>query len=275
MVFFISKDKALKMLWKITKNEKQSFLVGTAHFFPYSVKKSLRRLMDKIDIVLIEGPLDESNMDAVRQDALEKGALPSLYDALPSEVISFLNKELDVSHSSSSVPFVDLFHKKTEDILKREIDGLKGWMAFFKIWSYFLGKRGWTYSVDLEALDVARQMGKEIYYLETIEEQIAALNGIPFEGIVNFFNCAKKWEYFAKRHAETYLRGDYESMIRETLCFPTRCESIIEKRDPKLFERMMPYVERGCTGVFVGTTHIGGIIRMLEKEGYIVSQCRI
>jgi len=275
MVFFASREKTLKMIWKITKDEKVSFLVGTAHFFPYSLKTSLRRLFEKIDIVLFEGPLDESNMDTVRQDAAEKGVLPSLYDELSSEVIAFLNEELGASLLNSSMPFLDLFHKKTEDILKKEIDGLKAWMAFFKIWSYFLNKRGWSYSVDLEAHDIAKRMGKEISYLETIEEQIAALNGIPLERIIAFFNCAKRWEYFAKRHAKYYLKGDYESMIRETACFPTRCESIIEKRDPKLFKRMMPYVERGSTGVFVGTTHIGGIVRMLEEKGYNVSQCLI
>lgn len=272
MAFGLSSEKSLKMIWRIERGKNQNFLVGTAHFFPYSVKKSLWQLMEKIDVVLFEGPLDESNMNKVRQEAVNDYDSLTLYNALNYDAIVFLNKELGSRPSGLSMPYMDLFLKKTDDLLKAEIKGLMPWMAFFKIWSYFLMKRGWSYSVDLEAHEVARQTGKEIRYLEKIEEQIAALNGIPIERIINFFNCAKRWEHFANRHAKYYLKGDYESMIRETTGFPTRCESIIEKRDPILFERMMPYIEKGGAGVFVGTTHIGGLIRMLEEKGCVVSQ---
>jgi hypothetical protein len=56
-----SREKDLKMVWKIERNGKWSYLVGTAHFFPYSFKRYLVRYISSVDTVLLEGPLDESS----------------------------------------------------------------------------------------------------------------------------------------------------------------------------------------------------------------------
>jgi hypothetical protein len=38
---------------------------------------------------------------------------------------------------------------------------------------------------------------------------------------------------------------------------------------------MKPYVDAGEAAVFVGTTHIQGIKKMLEEDGFKVSQSRL
>ena len=64
-------------------------------------------------------------------------------------------------------------------------------------------------------------------------------------------------------------------LLNTTKPFPTRCTSIIDNRDPVFFERMMPYIDAGAVAVFVGTTHIQGITKMLEKDGFKVTQYRL
>jgi hypothetical protein len=167
-----------------------------------------------------------------------------------------------------------LSNLKNQDLLSLAIEGLRPWMAFFKLWSQFLVKRGWKYSVDLEALAVARELGKKIVFLETIEEQLAALDGIPFEKIVDYFNNFRNWGRFSQHHRKQYLKGSLDGLLNIITEFPTRCASIIDHRDPVFFERMKPYVEAGEAAVFVGTTHIRGIIKMLEEDGFKVSQSR-
>ncbi len=278
MLSFGSKERPLRMVWKIEGEGEMSFLAGTAHFFPYSVKTSLVKLMEKIDTVLFEGPLDERDMDKVREEGARPSSVPSLYENLDARTIAILNRELSYgsSHADSSfMSYVDIFHHGEKDIVRSEIDGLQPWMAFFKIWSYYLLKRGWKYSIDLEAHAVARKMNKKIHYLETIDEQIEALNNIPLKRIVSFFKNIDKWERFAKNHAKQYLKGSYDTMIKVTLDFPTRCASIIDMRDPVLFERMVPFVKKGRAGIFIGTIHISGIKNMLEREGYKVLPYRI
>lgn len=76
----------------------------------------------------------------------------------------------------------------------------------------------------------------------------------------------------AERHLNLLVEGRYEEMIASTTMFPSRCQSIVDDRDPVLFERMKPFVEEGRALAFVGTTHVMGITRMFEAEGYRVKQ---
>jgi hypothetical protein len=271
-------ERKLRMVWQINKNERKSFLVGTAHFFPHSFRKSLASLIRHADTVLFEGPLDESNLDVVRKYGFEGKHDPSLYETLDSRAIIEINKELGESSGyteCSLAAYMALSNLKNQDLLSLAIEGLRPWMAFFKLWSQFLAKRGWKYSVDLEALSIARKLGKKEVFLETIQEQLDALDGIPFERIVDYLNNFKSWGSFSRHHRKQYLRGSLDGLLNITTSFPTRCASIIDNRDTVFFERMMPYIDAGDTAVFLGTTHIRGITKMLEKDGFKVTQYRL
>jgi uncharacterized protein YbaP (TraB family) len=147
-------------------------------------------------------------------------------------------------------------------------------MAFFKIWFSYLRKQGWRYTMDLDTLKIAKELGKDAYFLETIEEQIEALNRIPLERIVNYLKRVELWKKYMKFYVKNFLKGDLENIMSVAEGFPTRCESIIDKRDPILYERMKPFLEKGDTFAMVGITHIAGIRKMLLKDGYNVSQIK-
>lgn len=270
-------ERKLRMIWEIHRYGRANFLVGTAHFFPCSFRKSLTRLIQNVETVLFEGPLDESNMDAVRQCGLDGWQGQSLYEALDRKVIRELNKEImnrtDASRASFA-SYMGLFRSGQKDLLFVELEGLRPWMAFFQLWSQYLVKRGWKYSVDLEALSIARELGRKVVFLETIEEQLRALDGIPFERIVNYVNNFKDWGKFSRHHRKQYLRGSLDGLLNIVTEFPTRCPSIIENRDPVFFERMRPYIAEGGAAIFLGTTHIRGVIKMLEQEGFRITQYR-
>jgi len=142
-------------------------------------------------------------------------------------------------------------------------------MAFFTIWSAFLN---WKHSMDVEAFHIAKKLGKKIQYLETIEDQMAALDGIPFERIVNYLNHIKHWDAHKKVFMKAFLEGDIQKFFSMTGEFPTRCGSIIAKRDPIFFERMKVHFEENKTTAFVGVAHIPGIQKMFLDEGYRVIQ---
>lgn len=268
-------EKKLRMVWRIEQGRSKSFLVGTAHFFPYSFRKSLICLIEKTDSTLFEGPLDEGNMEAVRAYGLKGWSGPSLYEALHPRVIRMIDGEVrNRAHGAEGLlgPYTELFQPKDQELLTSEIDGLRPWMAFFKLWSQFLIHRGWKYSVDLEALAVARELGKKVVFLETIEEQLAALDGIPFDRIVNYVNDFGIWGKYSRRHRRQYLKGSLDGLLNTTSKFPSRCASIVDQRDPVLYRRMKPYLDEGNAGIFLGTTHIPGVTRLLEDNGFTVSQ---
>jgi len=270
---FFSREKEIRTIWKVEKDGRHGFLAGAAHFFPYRLKTSLRHYIQQVQVVCFEGPLDESSMDQVVQQGTEKGGAGAIYEALDPQTIKKI-KDLtgDLFRPSDPFPLLFPFPSKPKDPLSEYFESLRPWMAFFQIWSNFLKQRGWKYSVDLEALKIARQLRREIVFLETIGEQIAGLEGIPVDRIVRFFQKIDQWEEWARDHSQLYLRGDLGAMLAMTNEFPSRCPSIVEYRDPVMFERMNGYFKQGGVIAFVGTTHIPGMQSRFRAEGYRVTQ---
>jgi hypothetical protein len=235
----------------------------------------LLALIARVETVLLEGPLDEGNMDLVRHLGLEEAGTQSFLEGLDQETMTRINREFESempSAGNSLLAHMEIFVNRKEPRIHPELEGLKPWMAFFKLWTHYLRKRGWTYSVDMEAYEAAKELGKNVHFLETIEEQVHAMEGIPLEKIVTFLKRMVTWEHYARKHSKYYLAGDYDPILGIVTEYPTRCESIIDKRDPVLFERMKPYMEKGDTIAFVGTTHIAGITKMLKECGYAISK---
>lgn len=269
---FFSKERELKMVWEIQKGGKKSFLAGSAHFFPFGFKKSLTRYIADADAVLLEGPLDQGNMDRVVEQGAKGDGNHSLDGVLDVRTINEINKLEYTIHTQSYFGTYMMIFGQSPDKLYNRIKDKRPWMAFFEIWSYYREKNGWEYTMDRDALNIAKELGKDVHFLEKIEEQIDALNGIPLERIVNFLKKVERWDGYARRYVKYYLKGDMERLISFATEFPTYCESIIDKRDPILYERMKPYLGRGNTIVFVGITHIQGIRKMLIEDGYSVQQ---
>jgi len=271
MNFFWWKEKRLRTVWRVEKDGRTSYLVGTAHFSPYRFKKTLIKLIQGVETVLFEGPLDEESMAGVVQYGQKGENAPSLYKALHPYAIMEINKLLSARSSlqTTAVPYLDLIHPTTADFLEIHTRGVRPWMTFFTIWSAFLN---WKHSMDVEAFHIAQKLGKKIQYLETIEDQLAALDGIPFERIVNYLNHIKNWRVHKEVFTKAFLEGDIQQFFSMTGEFPTRCESIITKRDPIFFKRMKVFFEEGKTAAFVGVAHIPGIRKMLLEEGYQVTQ---
>ena len=126
--------------------------------------------------------------------------------------------------------------------------------------------------MDIEAYHIAQTVGKKIGFLETIEDQLAALDGVPFERFVVYLNHVRQWKDYQDRFVKAYLAGDLEGFLSMTGVFPTRCESILAKRDPVFFEGIKASHEKGPTTVFIGVAHIPGVRRLFLDEGYRVIQ---
>ena len=268
LLSFFTKERELKMIWKIQKRDEKSFLVGSTHFFPFSFKKSLTRYIAKADTVILEGPLDQSSMDKVVKEGQKGDKTHSLHDALDARTINEINKLEYTIHSQSYLDTYMRICGESTDTLYNRIKDKKAWMAFFEIWAYYREKNGWIYTMDRDALNIANEQGKVVHFLETIEEQIDALNGIPLERIVSFLKKVGRWDEYTRRYVKYYLKGDPEKLIALATDFPTYCDSIIDKRDPILYERMKPYLEQGNTLFIVGITHIPGIKKRLVEEDY-------
>ena len=271
MSFFWWKEKRLRTVWRVEKDGKASLLVGTAHFTRYRFKKALTKLVQKADTILFEGPLDQESMARVVQYGRQGENTPSVYEALDPQAIKELNKQLGnrLNAPTTVGTYLELIHSKASNYLESYTAGVRPWMAFFTVWSALLD---WKYSMDVEAFHIAQSFGKKIRFLETIEDQLAALDGVPFERIVNYLNHVEKWKMHKDLFQKAFVNGEVEKFVSMTGEFPTRCESIIQRRDPIFFEGMKPFFEEGRATAFVGVGHIPGIQKLFLAEDYQIIQ---
>jgi len=271
MNLFPWKEKRLRTVWRVEKNGRVSFLVGTAHFSPISFRKTLTRLVRGSETVLFEGPLDQESMAEVARYGSRGENTPSVYDTLDPAVIREINRQLaDPSGRATLAGSLrDLINVKSSGFLEEHARGVRPWMAFFTTWSAFLN---WKHSMDIDAFLIAQKLGKEIKYLETIEDQLEALDGIPFDRIVKYFNQFQHWSAHKERFTKVFLEGDVQNYLSITGEFPTRCESIIGKRDPIFFRGIKSSFDKRQTTAFVGVGHIPGIRKMFLDEGYRITQ---
>lgn len=271
MNLFPWREKRLRTVWRVGKNGRESFLVGTAHFSPCSFRKSLSRLVQESDAILFEGPLDPESMAVVARHGSRGEGTPSVYDALAPAVIREINREMAgrLGPATASNSYLDLIYPKTDGFLERNARGVRPWMAFFTTWSAFLS---WKHSMDMDAFHIAQKMGKKIGYLETIGDQLEALDGIPFDRIVNYFNQFQHWDAHRELFKGVFLKGNPQNYLSMTGEFPTRCESIIGKRDPIFFQGIRNSFEERRTTAFVGLGHTPGIRKMFLDDGYRVTQ---
>jgi len=272
MNLFWWKEKSLKTVWRVEKDRQTLFLVGTAHFFPYSFRKALTQLIQNVETVLFEGPLDKESMARVVQYGQQGENSPSIAEALDPATKKEMNRQLMSVRTTPHTTvgsYLQFIQPANSDSLEVHTRGVRPWMAFLTIWSAFLN---WKYSMDVEAFHIAQKLGKKIDYLETIENQLTALDGIPFERIVKYLNSIRSWNAHKKLFVKSFLAGDLEKFRSMTGEFPTRCESIIDKRDPVFFKRIKAFFEKEKTVAFVGVAHVPGIRKMFLDEGYRVIQ---
>lgn len=271
MRLFPWQKRPLRTVWKLEKAGEAGLLVGTAHFSPYSFYGVLSDLVRDSERVLFEGPLDEASLaEVARYGSLWEGGA-SLYDALEPAVIKGINELLAprLQGSTAAGSYLDLLWGSRDGFLERYTRGVRPWMAFFTVWTAYLD---WKYSMDLEAFHIASDLGRPIGVLETIPEQLRALDGMPLERIVAYCNRYREWNEYRKRFSEIFLEGRSEHFLKATGDFPTRCEAIIGRRDPLFYAGICDALQQGPVTAFVGFGHCPGLLGLFRAGGYQVTQ---
>ncbi len=274
MLSFI-KQRKIKMAWKISKNDKESYLIGTTHMFAYRFTSSLQKFINCSDRVILECSLEPETFNRIILAGIGSSKI-FIYDRIDKTIIdnlaeSFVNVTFKGNLFDTGDLTIDILKRAYFEDIERILKSRSHWAAFFTLWYNFLELINWKYSMDLEVQVLAQQMKKELIFLEKPDEQIEAMEGIPLERMINFLKEAPNWESYTEKYAKLYLKGKFQELIAATSIFPTRCESIIDKRDPIFFERMLPYIEIGKSSIFVGITHIPGLIGLIEREGLKIS----
>ncbi|MDL2306694.1 GNAT family N-acetyltransferase [Desulfovibrio sp. OttesenSCG-928-C06] len=264
-------QKPYAMLWELEKNGRRSWIGGTAHFFQCTFEHSFEKLFEKVDNVIFEGPLDPDSLAHFEQSGRTRlPGDPCLYDMLTPDDLDKLRRMVRgpegglhrlLNHEAADKADVDDYLRNT-----------RPWFAFFSLWTAFLERHGWRQSVDLDAWNQAKDMGKAVIAMENREEQLASLESVPPERIISFFRNCHDWPRRMRQNLKTYLLGDLGGMAGTSTEFPTRIHSVIGMRDHRFCERMMPFITQGRSMVFVGSAHMIGLRVLLAEHGFKVAK---
>lgn len=269
----LPQQRPYAMLWQLEKDGKISWIGGSAHFSYYSFTLHLERLFEQVDTVLFEGPMDEESMAwfAQRGRSRQPGD-PDILSMLSRQELRDLKRVVRGPENRFLRRLCGLNQPPAIDV-EHYLSAYRPWYAFFSMWAVFLERRGWKQSVDLESWNLAHERGKTVVAMETHEEQMASLESVPAERIVNFFRQCTRWPAYSRNNMRSYLLGDLGGMYGTSAEFPTRgVPGVFTVRDVRFTERMLPFVERGKSMTFVGAAHLLGMRRLLRDAGVTVSR---
>jgi hypothetical protein len=258
------------MVWRVENNERLSHIIGTAHFFPHSFRRPLTRLIRGVAAVMFEGPLDDASFARIAEHGRQGDHVQTFVDALTPETITRINEILRnrVGGQTGDTWLLSLADKEPV-YFELFTHGIRPWAAFFAIWRTYLD---WKHSVDMEAYRIARTLGKQIHFLETLEEQLAVLDNIPLDRLARQLNDVANWDSYKKEYVQTYFSGNLEKMMSLTARFAARNPAVLGPRDRILFDRMVSIIERQDTLAFIGFPHVPGVTKLFRENGYTVTQ---
>lgn len=265
----ITEERPLAMAWLLEKEGRSSYLIGSAHFFPYKFRRALKHLAQGARFMILEGPLELGDLREVARKGMaggRGGLSPFLDEAALAGLARVMGYEAGVV--AELAPGGLGLRPGKDSKLRLVLDGMRPWMAFFTLWVAHLERLGWIYHMDRDAFQIGRKAGCRVIHLESMKEQLEALEQIPRERILSFLNAVDQWKHYSRLYVRLYLRGDLEGLLGLSTGFPSRCKAVIDTRDTVLYKRMLPYLQEGGAVALVGTPHTRAILGWLQGEGY-------
>ncbi|MEO8760438.1 MAG: TraB/GumN family protein [Bacteroidia bacterium] len=262
--FIYSQENSL--LWEIKGNglAKSSYLYGTyhsqdsrAHQFGDSVLVKLA----KADIVVVE------NIDVDSKKALDMALMKNkkLEDLLNKEDYEFVKENALEKMGSSG-----MFYNTMKPLFTMVLAGLLN------------ERKEMPYTVDEFIKNEAKLQNKDVFGLETAEEAIHSLDEVSLKEqskmLVTYFKKYDLSSSYKDTMVTMYqaqnLNGLYSFYLNQKEIPVSFDKSLVEKRNKKFVERLVPYLKKQSVFCAVGALHLPGetgLINALKKQGYEVT----
>ena len=256
------------LLWKISGNglQEPSYLFGTIHITcDASLSEKVKTALDKTQQLCLELDMDDPNMQAA--------------------MMSSMMMKNGVTMKSLSQPedfkIVDAFLTASVGFSAEMINPVKPFMVTAMLYPKMLGCD--IQSVEGELIKIAKAQSEEVIGLETVEEQLAVFDAIPYQEQMNELVKTAK-DNMQRDKAELaemmalYKTEDVEAMIAFTEKSPNVMTSkysdiMLKNRNQNWISRMTAIAKNKSTFFGVGAAHLGGkegVIALLRKAGYTV-----
>lgn len=255
------------LLWKIEGDDIQtSYLYGTIHLLPqeaFEITSKVNTAFESAEQIVLEIDMDDPSlqMKMMQNAAMKEGVT------------------LDQVFSEEDYTAVSDAIKETMGVGLTALNTMKPFMLY----SMLIGKLidGAPASYELTFMQMAKEKELEILGLETVEDQMAVFDAIPYkEQAKDVVEMVRNEEETKKEFAElvaAYQAEDIDQMYDVILAYAdteTEMNELIIKRNKNWIPVIGELAENKITFFGVGAAHLGGevgVINLLKEAGYSVT----
>ena len=282
LLFCVTLGAKAQLLWKISGNglDRPSYIIGTYHLAPLSIKDSIANLQQVIDQT--EQVYGEIIMeDAVKPEMLMKmqqammlpadTTLKSLYTQAQYDTIAIVVKNymgVDLALFDKIKPAA----VTTQLSVALAMKSLKGFNPQEQIDTWFQTQ--------------ARQAGKKVGSLETVDMQVNVLYNsqtLARQAILLYCTathidqgidlCLRMTKFYMKQDLDGLLSIIEEKMNNSCDSTPEELETTIYGRNANWARQLPDIMKQSPTLFVVGAGHLPGqygLLNLLQKQGYIL-----
>lgn len=260
--------KENSLLWEITGKglTKPSYLFGTIHLIcpaDFSLSDSLKNAVLKTQQLALEIDMDD----------------PGLMGAMTKTMFMADGKTLQGILTEKQYSQLSQFYKDSLGMSITSFGRAKPFMMMGPMFNKILGCEPQSYEISLMGLAVKQK--SEVIGLETIEEQMAIFDTIPYdrqaEMLLTMIDKLPETKTEFHDLVELYKKQDLQSLYNLTLKsefgMDGQDEVMLFQRNQNWIKRIDKIVHEKPTFIAVGAAHLGGekgVIALLRKDGFKV-----
>lgn len=257
------------LLWRIHKPQQPpSFLFGTIHIDDKRVKdldnEVIRRFNESKTLCLEILPNRETQVSIGRAMLLPK-------DQYLDEILGdpLFNRLSLILHKKGMTPLESVH--------------LKPWAAMVVV-SRPESQGG--YALDEQLYHWGVHQYKQLCALETLQEQLSVFDELSEKDQITLLKDSLDFlpqvQELNEKLVLAYLKGDLDEIYRRSMEMQSQDDelakrlmhSLIDERNQRMLERMLPELKKGRTFIAVGALHLPGelgLLNLLRKAGFAVT----
>jgi uncharacterized protein YbaP (TraB family) len=256
------------LLWKISGNglTKPSYLFGTIHITcDATLSDKVKKALDNTEQLCLELDMDDASM---------QGQMMNSMMMKDGETMKSLASDEDFK-------IVDAFLTNNVGYSALMLNPIKPFMVTAMLYPKMLGCE--MQSVETELMAIAKAQNEEVIGLETVAEQLAVFDAIPYKEQMNELVITAKDNMQRDKTELTEMMALYktenvEAMVAFTEKSPNVMTSkysdiLLKNRNQNWISRMTTISLTKPTFFGVGAAHLGGkegVIALLRKAGFKV-----
>jgi len=254
------------LLYRVHKDGLKAFyLFGTVHMLPqedFYLGEHVKDALGSSDALVFELDITSPSMQTQIMQLSMMANGDSIQAYLSKEQIAILNQMLI---ESSGIPLA-------------MVQNMKPFMLSTFLMSRYMGDE--PASFEFVLLDLAKSDSIPVLGLETVEEQMAVFDSIPYseqaEGLIEMIEEEEEMKELFKEIIRAYKEANVEELyvlLNENMDSEEELYFLLEKRNRSWVSRIADLAVDKTVFFAVGAGHLGGetgLLKLLKEAGYSV-----